>query len=114
MTKLIKIIPAPTLKRSAKNPMNIIIEAANSEDSCDCTERIPAWILSLQLSVIFATPEGLRLFSIERTIINKIIAQKELKYSIKTPLDKPINAPKAKLILRNDDCELKRLSIFEE
>ena len=112
--KLLKIIPTPMLNESAKNPINIIIEAAKPDASCDWTDNIPAWILSSQLSVIFAIPDGFLLFSIERTIMNRIMAIMEVVNSIKNPLIKPTKTPKSRLKLRKFACDLNRFSIFDE
>ena len=62
---------------------------------------------------MLATPEGLRLFSIDKTIINNSTANAELKYSTSNPLSKPTVIPKSKLKFKNAVCELNRFSIFE-
>ena len=79
----------PTPRISAKYPMAITKIALKTEANCDETEITLALTFSLLFSVIKAIPEGLREFSMKRTITNSIITQTLDKYSIINPLSKP-------------------------
>ena len=75
---LTKEMPNPTPYKSATKPIIKTNRAEKTEPICEATDKTPAWTLSSLLSVIIATPAGLRAFSINKIIINRSTAHAEI------------------------------------